>query len=384
MTNQKQSITSLLEKYDQAFALLDDLVTPESYFSTFQKLSDNYSPTLTVSRVQGPLIEELLAEEIGNSSPLKVDRNLRGSGTIGITIGREPAPIWLSAHGDICSYLTGERAERGYELTPFCMHRARPGRRDAVALDLPRGSGSLDRLVEGVMVTTDRGELFFETDVPDLPLWTRVVHHLPATWNRESDEIHGFIDNQGGSAAMLLAARVLSHLDVNVLLLVNDEEEGPVDKGNQGFSRAHTRLLHRTPHELLPEMVVVTDAHQQENALEAGAPTMFSQGATFTGASSGTRGSVTPPQLLGFLRDLSEELRPRGISLVENTAYVSRSDDVSALLYTQNICLVGFPGAYAHFDRTPFSHCGDLVHLTKTLVVLALIAQDASWRARYL
>ena len=78
------------------------------------------------------------------------------------------------------------------------------------------------------------------------------------------------------------------------------------------------------------------------------------------------------------------ELAPYGIQLTENEDYVSRSDDVSALQYTQNVNLIGFPGIYPHFDRTPTTRCSDLVHLSKTLVVYALIAQDPEWRGTFL
>jgi hypothetical protein len=69
---------------------------------------------------------------------------------------------------------------------------------------------------------------------------------------------------------------------------------------------------------------------------------------------------------------------------VEHDGYVGRSDDISALQFTPNVSLIGYPAAYAHFDKTPFSHVSDLVHLTKTLVLLALVAQDSDWQARYL
>ncbi len=373
-------VQQLDARYPGLWKLMDELITAEDYFQLFKKLSDNYSPTLTVSRVQGPLVASMLAEFSDKHSPVSVSRSLRGSGTIGVTVGTEPAPIWLSGHADICSYLTGPRQASGYGLTPFCMHRAAAGRRAAVAVSAPEGKGSLTHIAEGEMVTDEEGNVFFETDAPDLPLWTRVVHHLPASWDRESDEIHGFLDNQGTCAALVLAAKVLSHFDANVLLILNDEEEGPVDKGNQGFSRALTRLLNRTPYELLPQMVLVSDVHQQEKRIAANKSPLFGQGATFTGASSGTRGSVTPPQLLVFTRELASELAPLGIQLVENDGYVSRSDDISAMQYTQNLSLIGFPGIYPHFNRTPTARCGDLVHLTKVLVVYALIAQNEAWR----
>lgn len=382
--NAQTLLERLDEQYVDLWQRLEEMVTPQATFEIFKQLSDNYSPTLTVSRVQGPLVQKLAQRGAGSRSPLQVAHNARGSGSISLTVGTEPAPVWLSGHADICSYLTGAWENGRYALTPFCMHRAGAGRRAAVALETPQGRGPLQQVAYGDMVTDEEGRVFFETDAPDLPLWTRVVHHLPASWDEESDVFHGFIDNQGTCAALILAARVLSHYAVNVVLLLNDEEEGPVDKGNQGFSRALGRLLNRTPHEKLPQLVVVSDVHQQESHIAAQRGTQFGQGALFSGASSGTRGAVVPPQILAFNRRLAQALALRGIKLTENHGYVSRSDDVSALQYTQNIALIGFPGVYAHFDRTPAARCMDLVHLTRTLIVYALLAQESEWQAAYL
>lgn len=382
--NAKTAIQQIENRYSGLWQKLEEIVTAENYFPIFKRLSDNYSPTLTVSRVQGPLVKSMVEEECGDVSPIQVEANLRGSGTIGIMVGAKPAPVWLSGHADICSYLTGSWDGSRYDLTPFCMHRAGSGRRAAVALSSPTGWGGLDPIAHGDMVTDEDGRVYFETDARDLPRWTRIVHHLPATWQQDSDEMHGFIDNQGTCAALVLASRVLSHYDVNVLLLLNDEEEGPVDRGNQGFSRAMGRLMNRTPHNQLPEMVLISDVHQQESRVKDGEPTLFGQGALYSGCSSGARGAVTPPQLVAFTRELAADLAPYGIRLKENDGYVSRSDDVSALQYTQNINLIGFPGIYPHFDRTPMARCLDIVQLTRTLVVYALIAQDEVWRRAYL
>ena len=377
-------VARLLERYPNVFETLDRFVTKEAYFGIFKQLSDNYSPSLTVTRVQGPLTEEIIKRGIGNQQRINVNRSLRRSGSIAVAVGHDRAALWLSAHADICSYLTGRWDGTGYPLTPFCMHRASPGRRAAVALAAPEGEGPLARLAEGDMVTLVSGDVRFECDHPDLPLFTRVVHHLPASWDRASDRMVGFIDNEAGSAAMLLAAQVLSHFEANALFLLNDEEEGPVDRGNQGFSRAATRLLHRTPVDELPSYVVVTDGHGQDEAIARGEEPLFGKGATFTGVASRARGAVTPPQLVAFAREFADELGQYGIGLVEHADYVGRSDDISAMQFTQNVSIIGCPAAYAHFEKTPFSHVNDFVQLTKVLVLLALIAQNPEWQARYL
>ncbi|HMP40176.1 MAG TPA: hypothetical protein PKA05_07335 [Roseiflexaceae bacterium] len=365
----------MLQRYPNVLDLLNRIVTGDAYFHLFQSLSDNYSPSLTVSRVQGGLVKELMAAGSGNAARLQIDTNLRRSGSIGVKVGTGRPSVWLTAHADICSYLTEPWDGSGYPLTPFCSHRSSAGRRTAMALAEPRGYGPLERIVEGVR---------FECDTPNLPRSTRVVHHQAAAWDRKSDVVTGFLDNQAGSAAGLLAAQVLSHLDADVLVVVNDEEEGPVDKGNQGFSRAANRLLHRTPLEELPDYVVVSDGHGQEEAIKNGLPTAFGTGASYAGYSSHTRGAVTPPQLLAFARDLGVWLEPHGILLRENNGYVGRSDDISAMQFTPNVSIIGYPGAYSHFEKPPISHMADLVNLTKTLVIIALMAQDPAWREAYL
>ena len=371
------------QNYEGIWERMAAEITAVNYFNIFKQLSDNYSPTLTVSRVQGPLVESLLAD-----SNVKVDRNLRKSGTIGLTIGQEPAPIWLSGHADICSYLTSPWNGSHYPLTPFCMPRARPGPRPAVALGVPEGApdgdGRLTQLAQGNMVTTEDGQTIFVTNESGLPTWTRVVYHLEASWDRESDEIHGYIDNQATCAALILAAKVLSQYNINALLLLNDEEEGPVDKGNQGFSRAMRRLLHRTPHHQLPDMVIVSDGHMPPGVDPDNDDSIFGQGALYGGLSSGARGAVVPPHLIQFTRELAPELATHDIRLSENPGYISRSDDISAMQYTQNVLLIGFAGTSSHFDLTPTMHCADLVNLAKTFVIYTLIAQDEEWQSRYL
>ena len=62
----------ILDQYPGIMETLDRIVTGEAYFRIFQQLSDNYSPTLTVGRVQGPLVEQILAGHhsivVGNRS----------------------------------------------------------------------------------------------------------------------------------------------------------------------------------------------------------------------------------------------------------------------------------------------------------------------------
>lgn len=68
-------------------------------------------------------------------------------------------------------------------------------------------------------------------------------------------------------------------------------------------------------------------------------------------------------------------LAPFGVRIQEsNNAYSSRSDDVSVLLKTPNILLLGFPGFNRHFDLgEPRANLHDVVNLSKALVYFPAI-----------
>ena len=95
---------------------------------------------------------------------------------------------------------------------------------------------------------------------------------------------------------------------------------------------------------------------------------------------------MTPPDLYGLARHAAGLLGERGVRVQEsNNAYSSRSDDVSVMLRTPNILLLGFPGFNRHFDRgEPRAHLGDLVDLAKALVYMAALRPCFTARRRAL
>ena len=223
----------------------------------------------------------------------------------------------------------------------------------------------------------------FETDVPNLPPATRVVYQSSAEWEQESGLVTGNIDDAFGCAALVLAAVVLSHWDVQSLFVLTDEEEGVVVPGPPAFSRGASRLLNRMSPNDFPNLITISDHHEEVAELSAGTLDLsrFGQGALFGAFASGTKGGVTPPRLLAHQRALSQYLAYHKIHLNENPGYISRSDCVSAMMATPNVSLIGYPGAYSHFIDTPRAHIDDLVNLAKSLVVIHLLAQDPAWQA---
>jgi hypothetical protein len=75
---------------------------------------------------------------------------------------------------------------------------------------------------------------------------------------------------------------------------------------------------------------------------------------------------------------LADALQEFEVKIQEsNNAYTSRSDDVSALLKTPNVLLLGFPGFNRHFDLgTPKANLHDLVSLSKAFVYFAVLSSE--------
>lgn len=387
--NPQAFIAQELVQYPDLSRRLNEVINRERAFATFKRVADTYAPTLTVRYTRAPVVEALLSEAKTQGvcgENVAFHRNYLSSGNMALSFGAaERKPIWSMAHLDIISFLTGERRNGRYPLTPYCEARQTTGVRPAMALAFAPGTSRLEMIAQGQLHSTEAGH-FFETDVADLPPATRVVYTNEATLDQASGMIYGNVDDAFGCTALILAAQALAHYQIEALMILTDEEEGVVGVGNPAFSRGSARLLNRIAPEQLPDLITITDLHEEVRDLAQGTldNSRFGQGGLFAGFASGARGGVTPPQLLAFQRELARYLATQGIALQENAGYVSRSDCISAMMATPNVALIGFPGAYSHFIDIPRAHVDDLVHLAKTMVTYILIAQSQAWREQYL
>ena len=384
-------MTAVIDHYPDLFDRLEEIVTPDRGFDVFKSVADTYAPSLTVRYTRGPVVKSLLKEAADKGlcgTSLTFHPNYLSTGNVVLELGTEPRkPIWSMAHLDNISFLTGKYEGGRYTLTPYCEPRQSNGERQALALAYSPLTGTMEEIAQGRLITEDSGQAnSFETDTPDLPPATRVVYASQARWDRPSGMVYGTVDDAFGCAALILAASVLSHYAVEALIVLTDEEEGVVSVGNRAFSRGSMRLLNRVSPQLTPDLITITDLHEEVSDLFEGHlnTRRFGQGASFAAFASSARGGVTPPHLLAFQRELAQFLATRNIQLKENSGYVSRSDCVSAMMATPNVALIGYPGAYSHFADTPRAHIDDLVHLAKTLVIYHLVAQSSIWRDQYL
>jgi hypothetical protein len=171
----------------------------------------------------------------------------------------------------------------------------------------------------------------------------------------------------------------MAEAGIEAMLAFPDEEEGPHGSGSQVMGRGGSRLVNILP---TPDLAIVADVQQAGGDADADTrggvenSTRLGQGAVLAEFSSLARGAVTPPHLYALAQDMIGVLAELGVPVQEsNNAYTSRSDDVSVLLKTPNILLLGFAGFNRHLDRgEPRANLHDLVSLSKALVYYAAIA----------
>lgn len=389
-------IDSLLARVPEFPQRLHSIISPDRTFEVFRCIADTYAPTLSACHTRGPVLDSLLAaagQEGLFAEPIPFAGNYLQAGTSAAFLG-EPAEtsIWSVAHLDIISYLTGIPQAEGYPLTPFCQSRQNPGQRPGVALDLCDPEVPVRVYARGPLMTGHvlpgkiEPQHFFQTDVPDLPLATRICYESEAVWDPNTDMLYGCIDNAACCAALVLACIAVRPYRPNIMVIWADEEEGVVDVGPPAFARGAARLLHRMEPAQLPDLVLVSDIQElsfDEDADLDDAAT-FGQGAAMEAFASRTRGAVTPPRLLQAMRGLLREMETLDVRVRETGRYLNRSDDAALVMATPNIAFLGCPGAFTHFQETPRASLRDIMHLAKALAIVWMVAQDPAWSSQFM
>jgi hypothetical protein len=130
-----------------------------------------------------------------------------------------------------------------------------------------------------------------------------------------------------------------------------------------------------------PDLAIIADMQQAGGEDKTSGESSFNSvarlgsGAVLSEFSSLARGAVTPPHLYALARYWLDRVGRLGVKIQEsNNAYTSRSDDVSVLLKTPNILLLGFPGFNRHFDLAePHANLFDIIDLAKALVYVSAL-----------
>jgi hypothetical protein len=374
--------TDIKASFEQLRPLVDAHVTPERMRRYLKAVSEIPAPSTAATALRTPMLRHLLAEDGALEDPgLHLVEDFAGSGsTVILTGSRDHSkPVWYMAHLDTLSYLVLPKRHAHYPLVPFGYHLLQEGSRTAWAWRYDLATNRYGVVAEGIIENVNGAPVFRPSDDS---IWLgpgdRVVFSTPYREEPAGGSFTAHIDNAGAVAALAVAARVLAQAGIDALLGFPDEEEGPQGGGNQMMGRGGSRIIDSLPP---PELALVVDVQQAGGDADADThgglenTTRLGKGAVLAEFSSLARGAVTPPHLYALARYAGVLLEDFGVKIQEsNNAYTSRSDDVSVLLKTPDILLLGFAGFNRHFDRgLPRGHLSDLVDLTKALAYFATL-----------
>jgi putative aminopeptidase FrvX len=364
--------------------LVEAHITVERIRRYITSISEVAPPSTTASALRGPVLRELLRET--KALPelrLHFDLNYENTGNSVILTGPRNGrkKLWYFAHLDTISYLVQPKEQSRYPLVPFGYHMIQNGNRPALAYRFVSFHSRYEIVARGRLESED-GRPFFrpESGDPSLKPGDRIV--FSTSYEEDpSGNFSAHVDNAGAVAALLAAAPVLAAAKVDALLVFPDEEEGPPGSGNQLIGRGSARMLNLFP---VPELVIVSDVQQAGAKIHpnqsdrGGEGPKLGGGAVLSEFSSLARGAVTPPHLYVLAVELVAALQEVGVKVqLSNNSYTSRSDDVSAMLKTPNVLLLGFPGFNRHFDLgEPMANIHDLVDLAKAMVYFAALRKQ--------
>jgi hypothetical protein len=374
-------ITSQTPSLEDALSALrarvDRHVTRDRVRTYLSALVDTPAPSTAAGAMRVPVLNRLLAADGAfDSGRLRLDPDFGGVGSPVIFTGGAGTekPFWAFAHLDTISYLVQPEQSGRTPLVPYCVHLMQDGECAANAYRYDFKSNSYRVLAEG-KIESSGGSPFFRSMTPEIPLrpGDRIA---PISSFRDLGQgglFTGLMDNAGGVAALAVAAPVLAEAGVEAMLAFPDEEEGPVGAGNQTMCRGSARIAGLLPP---PKLALIADVQQGGGDPDADTrgglanSTRLGGGAVLAEFSSLARGAVTPFGLYGAARRMVDVIAVFGVRVQEsNNAYSSRSDDVSVMLKTPNVLLLGYPGFNRHFDRgLPRAHLDDVMNLAKVVV----------------
>jgi hypothetical protein len=361
------SLETILATYPAFLSSMRQLIDAEAMEVTLRAVADTPAPSQIGSVTRGSVLQRLAGSHGIFDRGATYLSDAYDSGGDVLTLGDDG--LRMVAHLDEISYLlAGEPVHGRWPLRAYCYHLAEGPRAGAV---IRYDDGEYRIVSRGEVLTDETNRIWYRPDEGALLRFgDRVFLPSPLEVDKNTGRVTGSLDNAVGVAAVLLAARLLAHLDIPFSAVFPDEEEGPAGQSSQTISRGAARLLPPLP---TAPLTVVTDIHGlADDQLDRTEHHQRPWGASLAESSSGTRGSVTPPPLYHQLRELFTGLEGEGIPVQPNVGgYIPRSDDVVAMLHSRNVCILGFPGYNRHFDRgKPTGNLHDFVALARALALL--------------
>jgi hypothetical protein len=361
---------------------VDRYVTSDRVRRYLSALVDTPAPSTAAGAMRVPVLNRLLAaDDAFDTGRLRLDPDFGsvGSPVIFTGDGGIEKPFWAFAHLDTISYLVQPDQGGRVPLVPYCVHLMHDGECPANAYRYDFESNRYRVVVEG-RIESSAGSPFFRLMTPRVQLrpGDRIAPFSSFNDLGQGGLFTGLMDNAGGVAALAVAAPVLADAGVEAMLAFPDEEEGPVGAGNQTMCRGSARIAALLPP---PKLAIIADVQQGGGDPDADTrggvenSTRLGGGAVLAEFSSLARGAVTPLGLYGLARCMTDVIAEFGVRVQEsNNAYSSRGDDVSVMMRTPNVLLLGYPGFNRHFDRgLPRAHLDDVVNLAKAVVYASVL-----------
>lgn len=368
-----QSLSTLLAASPTLVENTINRITPESLMSVLVQVANTPAPSGASSLTRGPVIQSWFESRQMSERGASLNSNAYNSGTEVFSYGS--GGLGLLAHLDEVSYLFLEPIEPGLaKIVPYCYHLAEQPAPARIVRFTPDGDWSIvcDAMVHMRM---EHHYVSYPVNV-EIGVGDRISLASPLTYKSNTGLVTGSMDNAAGVAAALVAGEMMTHLDIPFNCYFTDEEEGPAGASSQTISRGAARLLSKV--EPAP-LTVAIDIHGLNEAdLAKSLNHEQHWGASFAEFSSGGRGSVAPPELFLKLSEAFRILAKNGICVNQNIGgYVPRSDDVVAMLHSNRVVILGYPGLNRHFDRgLPTVNIHDLVDLARALVIIgAMVCQ---------
>lgn len=350
-----------------------DVTSRPAVYEVLKTVADTPAPSQTASMTRGRVIEELLEKRGVLKGEATYTRNAFDSGCD--MLQRGTGGIRLIAHMDEISYVVaGEKNGRSWPLAAFCYHLA-DGPRRARTVRYSAKTGYY--VAARGEVRNEEGLCFVLEEGDDLEPGDRVVLDYPIELDEPGGRVTGHLDNAAGVACALLAAEVLCQAGIPFSALFTDEEEGPAGQSSQTISRGAARVY---PHLGPAALDVVIDVHGLgEEELRDSDSHRSRWGASLAEFSSHARGSVTPPHVYATIKDVVGALADHDVSVRQNIGgYVSRSDDVIAMMHSTRVAILGYPGVNRHFDEgLAAANLTDLRDLSVALATLGAVVSVA-------
>lgn len=359
--------------------LIDEInnqVTADALLKLLRCIADTPAPSGASSLSRGAAVRSWFEAAHLEEAGATLQRDAFDSGCDVLTSGA--GGIGILAHLDEVSYLLREPVKAGvWRVAPYCYHLAAEPVPARVVRYEPDGTWQV--LCDAQISLDDGQHLVSHPADLELRPGDRVVLASPLAHDESTGRVTGSLDNAAGVAAALIASMTMLRCRIPFSTYLTDEEEGPSGAASQTISRGAARLLRRV--EPAP-LTVAVDIHGLSSVeLERSHNFRRPWGASLAEYSSGGKGSVARPDIYASLTQSLEPLRQRGIHVRANLGgHVPRSDDVVAMLHSNRVLILGYPGENRHFDRgLPAVNLQDLVDLARALVVVGAMAAPAAF-----